>query len=64
MSYNVIFKVNPRNHSVFNFYAVNNRKEAMQIAIIQFPHDNMLGENMRTAEEIKLALSKRIRKSV
>lgn len=59
----VIYKVNPQRNNQFAFY-VTNGAEARQIGLIEMPMDNMLGNSIKTADEIVVALKKRLRNSV
>lgn len=62
-SLKVIYKVNPQRNNQFAFY-VTNGSESRQVALVEFPMDSLLGESIKTADEISVALRKRIRKSV
>lgn len=62
-SFRVVYKVNEQRSNQFAFY-VTNGSETRQIGLIEFPMDSLLGESIKTADEISVALRKRIRKSV
>ena len=62
-SFRVVYKVNEQRSNQFAFY-VTNGSETRQIGLIEFPMDSLLGESIKTADEITVALRKRIRKSV
>ena len=58
----VIYKVNPKHTNQISFF-VTNGSETRQIGLIEMPMDNMLGNNVKTADEIVVALRKRLRSS-
>ena len=62
-SLKIVYKVNPQRNNQFGFF-ITNGSEARQIGLIEFPMDSLLGESIKTADEISVALRKRIRKSV
>lgn len=62
-SLKVVYKVNPQRNNVFAFF-VTNGCEARQIGLIEMPMDSLLGESVKTADEVAVALRKRIKKSV
>ena len=59
----VIYKVNPKRNNQFAFF-VTNGSETRQIGLIEMPMDNMLGDSIKTADEIVVALRKRLKNSV
>lgn len=62
-SWKVVYKINPQRNNQFAFY-VTNGSEARQVGLIEMPMDNMIGDSIKTADEIVVALKKRIRKSI
>lgn len=59
----IIYKVNAKRTNQFAFF-VTNGSETRQIGLIEMPMDNMLGDSIKTADEIVVALRKRLKKSI
>ena len=63
-AWDIVYKVDPKKSNFFRFFLVDKNEYCRLIAIVEMPADDMLGANVKAADEIVMILKKRLRRSI